>query len=274
MSALATPEIRDLDFDWFRGHLEAALGRPLPGSDPGTLLHEDLGWDSVDMLEVLAVLDANGVVVPDDLIGELRTLGDIHHYLANLAGPRLPFTGNALAGPNVRLEPIRPADHDFLYSLCVGGDALTRFRLRANTPSPEQFHRLIWERVVAQFIVYGERGPIGWVTSFDPDYRNRHVHVAAVGAPGVHNNGQIVQATAVLVSFLFTEFDFRKIYAETLQGTFSRFASGAGRHFQVEGRLSAHEYVNGHYEDLVVLGTHRAQWREAHRALFGTEPGF
>ena len=50
--------------------------------DEDTLLREDLGVDSLDVVEMLvAIEDECGVMVPDDEIANLRTVGDVAKYV-------------------------------------------------------------------------------------------------------------------------------------------------------------------------------------------------
>ena len=47
-----------------------------------TLLREDLGVDSLDVVEMLvAIEDECGVMVPDDEIANLKTVGDVAKYV-------------------------------------------------------------------------------------------------------------------------------------------------------------------------------------------------
>ncbi|MBQ9511275.1 MAG: acyl carrier protein [Clostridia bacterium] len=50
--------------------------------DEDTLLREDLGVDSLDVVEMLmAIEDECGVMVPDDEIANLKTVGDVAKYV-------------------------------------------------------------------------------------------------------------------------------------------------------------------------------------------------
>ncbi len=66
--------------------LEVELGVDLTDAAAESLLREDLSFDSLLMVEVLVLFDHHGVVLPDDLIPELRTLADLHHYF-NVLSP-------------------------------------------------------------------------------------------------------------------------------------------------------------------------------------------
>lgn len=271
MSALLTPPA--LDFDHFLRLLGDAVGRDLHGVEHGTLLR-DLDWDSLDMLAALSVLDDHGVHLPEQLPGELRTVGDLYHYLDVLFGTEPAPPRDQFTGPNVRLVPVNKGHEDYIHSLCTVGDHLTHFRFRGMTPSPEGFHRFLWDRAIAQFLVVTDSGPVGWVTSFDADFRNRHVHIAAVADPEHQASGFVAEGAALLVSYLFTQFDVRKVYAESLAVNFDRFCSGQRWMFEVEGRLVDHEYLDGEYHDFLTLAAHREAWRGVHRRLFHSAPRF
>jgi acyl carrier protein len=73
------------DLPAFVQAIEDHLGVTLAGADADALLGDDLGLDSLAMIEILVLLEDTGVVLPDDLIPELRTLGDLHHYAVVLA---------------------------------------------------------------------------------------------------------------------------------------------------------------------------------------------
>jgi acyl carrier protein/RimJ/RimL family protein N-acetyltransferase len=271
------------DFDHFRDELGMVLGVDLSQATRTSLLGDDLGWDSLTMLEALAVLDRYGIQLPDDLIGELRTLGDVHHYLRVLAAGQPDEhrdrcgakPHDAFHGPNVQLVPVTERDTDWLFQLCATGEHLVRFRMRAMTPSPELFRRFLWEQVVAQFIVATHDGrPVGLVTCFEPNFRNRYAYLAAVADPQYEDSGLVLEGLTMLISYVFAQFDLRKLYAESLERDFERYASGGGRVFDIEGRLRDHEYVDGSYQDYIVSAVWRSTWREHHQRILGTVPPF
>jgi RimJ/RimL family protein N-acetyltransferase/acyl carrier protein len=271
------------DFGRFADDLGAVLQIDLSRAARSTRLVEDLGWDSLTMLEALAILDGYGVQLPDDLIGELRTLGDLHHYLRVLASGQ-PDRHRELAGakahdayhgPNVQLVPVTDRDTDWLFSICATGDHLVRFRMRAMTPSPEAFRRFLWDQVLTQFVVAThDAKPVGLVTCFEPDFRNRYAYIAAVADRRFEASGLVLEGMTMLISYVFAQFDLRKLYAESLASDFDRYASGGGRVFEVEGRLRDHEYVDGGYQDYVLSSVWRSSWREHHQRILGTAPPF
>lgn len=248
------------------------VGRDLRFATADQLL-ADIGWDSLAMVEALAMLDAVGAEVHDDLIAGIRTVGDLHHYLHALADPERagrPRHSSPLEGPNVALRPVCQADYDWLFRLSTTGTHLVHYRLRAMTPAPDSFHRFLWEKVLAQFVVSTHSATVGCVTCFEPDFRNRYAYLAAVADPACNGNGLVLEGMAILISYLFAQFDLRKLYLESLESNFTHFASGASRVFEIEGRLRDHEYIDGSYEDFVVAAIWRDPWRNHHQRILGT----
>lgn len=191
------------------------------------------------------------------------------------AAPGAPSALPRLQGRLIRLRPVEGRDYDFLFRLHSEGDHLIRYRLQGRTPSPEAFVRYLWDQVLAQFIVETHDGrPIGVVSSFEPDFRNRYVYIAACSVAEFEATGLVLEGVALLVSYLFETFDFRKVYAESLEANFAQFSLGEGTLFEVEGRLKEHVYVHGRYEDFVLMAVFRESWRHQHLRIFGEEGRF
>jgi len=201
--------------------------------------------------------------------------GDVRPLRAPSSARAPHGTPSRLAGRSVRIRPVEARDYDFLFRLYTDGDHLVRYRLRGTTPSPEAFLRFLWDQVVAQFVVESRDGrPIGVVSAFEPDFRNRFIFVAACSIDELETSGLVLEGVALLVTYLFENFDLRKIYAETLERNYAQFSMGEGRLFEVEGRMREHEYIDGRYEDFVLLAIYRDEWRVQHERIFGTKGHF
>ncbi len=197
------------------------------------------------------------------------------HALRPTGDPAAAIAAPKLQGHTVSIRPVEARDFDFLFGLYTSGDHLVRYRLRGVTPSPESFVRFLWEQMLAQFIVESRDGrPVGVVSSFEPDFRNRYVYIAACSTAEFETTGLVLEGVALLVSYLFQTFDFRKVYAESLEANYAQFALGEGRLFEVEGRLKQHEYVNGSYQDFVLMAIYREAWRDQHLRIFGEKGSF
>jgi acyl carrier protein len=253
-----------LGFDELLVLIGDELGCDVIGRGADARLVDDLGWDSLAYFELIGLFERHGIDLPDELVPALRTLGDVHHYLVAL-GSGVDEGTRVGADVSLTLEVPTQADFEYLFHLHTVGEHLVRYRLRAATPSPDAFHRLLWEGVVAQFLVRADSGAaVGLVSCFGADFRNRHAHIGVLGDPSWQQSGVLIAGAWKFVTYLFTHFDLRKIYAEVLSSNFGNLATGAGRLFCIEGRLSDHEYVEGRYEDLFVLALDRQRWTEQH----------
>jgi acyl carrier protein len=87
-----------LDFPAFCALLGKALSLDLTDAAPDSRL-DDLQIDSLCMIEILILFDEHGVRMPDALIAELRTAGDLHHYFTVLGrqpAPVAPAIGQTI----------------------------------------------------------------------------------------------------------------------------------------------------------------------------------
>jgi len=94
--------------------------------------------------------------------------------------------------------------------------------------------------VLCQFVVTPIDSPdlLGLVVAYNPDFRHRFVHVAAVMRPAVIERGLGIEALLGLARYVFFGWDFRMMLLETNGFTYRAFSSGerAGL-FEVAGRI-------------------------------------
>jgi acyl carrier protein len=74
------------DFASFVLLLERRIDVDLSLATPESILREDLGFDSLAMAEMLVLFSDDGIELPDELLPELRTLADLHHYFTIARG--------------------------------------------------------------------------------------------------------------------------------------------------------------------------------------------
>lgn len=181
------------------------------------------------------------------------TLHSVHP--ATVPPPAVP-----LAGPRTSLRVVEPRDYPWIRDLTSRGTNLVQWRDRGQTTRPEQFVENLWAGVVAQFVVErrstGE--PLGVVTCFGVDQRNRHAHLAVLFDPdAASGRGWRAEALVLFVNYVFEVFDLRKLYAEVLEFNLPEIASAVGRYVAEEGVLVDHEYLGGRYWDMHLLAIHR-----------------
>jgi hypothetical protein len=86
------------------------------------------------------------------------------------------------------------------------------------------------------------------------------VYLAGVCDPELLRTGLGAQGLMLLADHLFRNWNFRKIYFEATEFNYAQFASGKGRLFVEEGRLTEHTFYDGRYWDLVVGSMTRDAW--------------
>jgi acyl carrier protein len=72
--------------------------------------------------------------------------------------------------------------------------------------------------------------------------------------------GVVFAGLELFISYIFRNWQFRKIYFETFEFNLGQFASASGLVFDIEGRLRDYEYMDGRYWDLIVGSIHRNDW--------------
>jgi RimJ/RimL family protein N-acetyltransferase len=164
----------------------------------------------------------------------------------------------------VELVAIREDHRGFLYDLFTDPDVTQRVRFSGATIGPEQFNAVLWDSVLAQFVVIGRRDrvPRGLVVLSSPDLANGYGYVSVVTPARFWGTGLAMEGIGLLIEYAFRNWAFRKLYAEAMMDNFRHFESGVGAYFEVEGRLKQHHFANGSYEDVVTLAIYRERWHE------------
>jgi len=162
----------------------------------------------------------------------------------------------------VELLPLTRRDYDFLFDLEVTSPLATTFRFRGTTPSPEKFPELLWAGVLAQYVMIWRRDGtrIGTAMCYAADFRNRHAFIAGALVPNF-GSPYALEGFVLFLDHLFAEFDFRKLYGQTVGRNVHTFWSAIGPIVHEEGRLREHEYFNGRYEDRFTFAIYGEEWR-------------
>lgn len=169
-----------------------------------------------------------------------------------------------LRARHVQLRPLQLEDYAFLYEIATAPETLTRWRYRGSTPSPDAFVQSLWQGVLTQFLILrpdtGDR--VGAISAYNADFRHQIAHMAMIVAPKYERQGWVMESSTLFLAYLFETWSFRKVYYESLEFNYARFASGAGKHFHVEGCLRDHEFHDGRYWHLYVLAVYRDEWQK------------
>ncbi|HWS45960.1 MAG TPA: GNAT family N-acetyltransferase [Acidimicrobiia bacterium] len=177
--------------------------------------------------------------------------------------------GPPLLGRRVRLRPVMPTDHDYLYQLATHPDITWRWRYRGQSIGYDTFLQQLWGGTLVHFVVERRDGGqrVGYVQAFDASERHGWCHFAVMLDPMLERSGWAIECLALFFNYVFTAWNFRKLYAVVLENNYEELHSGAGTWFITEGRLAEHEWFAGRYWDLVFLTVRREDWEPSGPAL-------
>ncbi len=186
------------------------------------------------------------------------------------------FVPPPLEGRHVRLRPVTPRDYELLQALELNTDLAVRWRFRGSTPSPEQWAQTLWRGVIAQYLVLSPRQqrPVGIVLAYNANFQDQYAYIAAARFETQKRSPVLMLGFGLFIHYVFTCWNFRKLYLESSDYNYQQFASGVGRYFEVEARLRDHSFFGGRYWDQLTLAMYRHTWMELGERLLGAEaPG-
>lgn len=227
--------------------------------------------DSLQRIEVALVLRELGVIAPAGVWLSQRTVRDVYDLYALRAEQRdlqpvttTPETWNSVVGALVSLRAIVPSDLDFLFALTTDPRLIDRWRFRGAPPNPDDFYQLLWQGVLAQYLVTrtDSGAPVGLVCAYDYHPSGR-AYLAALEHPELIRSGLILEGVALFLDYVFRRWDLHTLYIETLDLSFDDFASNRLGLFERVGRLKQHHFYDGRYQDLHVFRLQRSTWLDS-----------
>jgi hypothetical protein len=186
------------------------------------------------------------------------------------APPPPRFSRPSLQGRHVRLRAVVPEDSRFLQFAETSTEVAPRWRLRGATPGPQEWTQSFWRGVLAQFVVVparGEGSPLGVVAAYQANFQDGHAYLAAARFDGDTRSPLMIFGVAAFIEYVFTCWDFRKLYMDVPEYNYAQLANGSQRFFAMEGRLRAHSYFAGRHWDQLILAIHRERWLQEGSAL-------
>jgi RimJ/RimL family protein N-acetyltransferase/acyl carrier protein len=268
------PDTQPLELDEFLDRIAAALDLPRERLAPAVRPVDDLGVDSLGVLELIVALEEMGTSVPHEAFDGPVDFSDCYHWYASTldgsrtqrfqAGQTADGAGATARGPRVVLRPVREVDHASLYRMATSGDGAYRWRLRALAPSEPDLHSVLWDAVLVQLAVarIGRPTPIGLVQAFRASPQG-YAFLSVLLEEGARGKGLGFEALALFVDHLFDNFPLRRLYAEAGAFDEADLLRGTGRWFEEHARLPGQLFWQGERWDLLILGVERAAWRRA-----------
>jgi hypothetical protein len=183
--------------------------------------------------------------------------------------PSYSETGPSLRNNYLYLRAVVPEDYPYLYLVETSSSMAARWGLRGATPAYQEWIQQRSAGVLAQFMVIDANGDsrIGLVTVFSADFQDAHAHLAALSFDPDGNSVMMMLGLGLFVDYVFKCWNLRKLYLDTAEYNYAQFASGAGKFFEIEGRLKGHHYFDGKWWDHLILAIFREQWPETSQLI-------
>jgi RimJ/RimL family protein N-acetyltransferase len=174
------------------------------------------------------------------------------------------FSVPSLYGRHVYLRPVTPQDYGFLHVAETSGELGPRWRFRGATPSPEQWAQTTWGSVLAQFLVVNKADnvPVGILAVHQANFQDGYAYLSAARFKPAEKTSAMMLGLAIFLQYVFSCWDFRKLYLEVPEYNYDQLASGVGRFFTLEGQLRDHSFLGGRYWDQMTLAIYRDTWIE------------
>ena len=169
-----------------------------------------------------------------------------------------------LSGERVVLRPLRPEDVEPLWRA-----KLDPLKWAQTTESPlvpvtleEQRARYAEpsKDTAAQFAVDVDGGLVGRGGLFNVDALARHGEVGLALLPEHQGKGHGRDVLRVLVEYGFRSRNLRRIHLQALASNEAGLRAYRAVGFVEEGRQREHAWVEGGYEDIVLMSVLRAEW--------------
>ena len=176
-----------------------------------------------------------------------------------------------LEGRHVLLRTVIPDDHPALLAAESSGDLIPRWRFRGATP---QARRPSPDTLLELLVVERATGHrVGLVAVYEADLADGHARLAAARLDQTARSPLMMLGLAMAVNYVFGCWALRKLYLDLPEYNLEQFASGMGRHFELEARLRDHLFYGGERWDQLVLAIHRDAWERRPHPLLALELG-
>ncbi len=169
-----------------------------------------------------------------------------------------------LTGERVVLRPLRPADLEPLWRARL--DPLTWAQTTEAPCVPEtlEAYRARWSERgddrSAAFAVDVEATLVGRAVLFGVDYLARCAEVGLALLPEHRGRGHGRDVLRVLLGYAFRTRNLRRVHLQSLASNERALRAYRAVGFVEEGRRREHAWVEGAYDDVVLMAVLRSQW--------------
>ncbi|HEV7183162.1 MAG TPA: GNAT family protein [Leifsonia sp.] len=169
---------------------------------------------------------------------------------------------------SVKLRARTEADVDVLFKLAAD---LNTWEER-NPSSPAPLTREAFEARLAQadsdsssknvrFVVDLDGDAVGSVSLFEFDDLARHAEVGIAVLAESRGKGIGTAAISQIIEFAFVRCNLRRVHLQAIASNLGAIRAYEKAGFALEGRQREHAWVRGRYEDIVIMGILRSDWK-------------
>lgn len=182
---------------------------------------------------------------------------------------------DVLCGRWTRARPFE-SDDDlvFVYRMLIDPITGQSFQFAGSTPPFEEYCRVAWQDVLAQWIVEGRDSAqrIAHVALSSPDFMSGFAYLSIVAPVKAHRSPLPLDGCAAVIDYAFDTWSFRKLCLDVIDDDLKQFGKIIDRVATVEGRRTNHLFRRGRFQDVHLLSIERDRWlqqirpRLVHRA--------
>lgn len=169
---------------------------------------------------------------------------------------------------SVNLRSRSEEDSDVLFLIAADLDTWEE----RNPSSPTPLNRVAFEARLAQadadtsekrisFVIDVDGVAVGGVSLFAIDDLARHAEVGVAVVAEARGNGVGTAAVSQIIEFAFVRCNLRRLHLQVIASNVGAIRAYEKAGFVIEGHQRQHAWVRGEYEDIVVMGLLRSDWR-------------
>lgn len=113
----------------------------------------------------------------------------------------------------------------------------------------------------ARFVIEVDGEPVGTIGVFSADDLVHHAEIGIALATEARGRGIGTEAIRQVVEFAFVRRNVRRLHLQAIASNAGAIRAYEKAGFVHEGRLREHAWVRGTYEDIVLMGLLRSEWR-------------
>jgi RimJ/RimL family protein N-acetyltransferase len=184
-----------------------------------------------------------------------------------LAAVSLPIS---CEGRWVKLRPLSRRDYPTFFQWRADVESLHLWSSERRVPTFEEYANeleTLLATTITLLILTPRDEPIGFVQAYHLNHSQGWCRFLIYVSPEHRAAGYVLEAPMLFGDYLFSNFNFRKVYADVFEynDDVLRMLTAGG--FVEEGRLKQHIFFGGQFWDLINLALYRRGWEELKERL-------